>query len=106
MVVKKYKNCVYFSYGERNNILWYFDGRFYFGEWQVHLTGEGEKAGQGYQFVPGKFAYQGEFREGKRNGYGKIKILNKDTEKPKFTIYEGNWVDGNKFGEGKQVDEN
>lgn len=48
MSVKKYKNCVYYNIGEKNNILWYFDGRFYIGEWQVHLTGEGEKSGEGF----------------------------------------------------------
>ncbi len=62
MSVKKYKNCVYFNLGEKNNILWYFDGRFYIGEWQVHLTGEGEKSGQGLEYVPCKFIYQGEFK--------------------------------------------
>lgn len=45
--------------------------------------------------------YQGLFKEGKRNGFGKIKILNKE----KDVIYEGNWVDGNKCGEGRQIDE-
>ena len=85
IVVKKYKNCVYFSAGERSNILWYFDGRFYFGEWQVSLTGEGEKSGFGIEYFPGKYIYKGDFKEGKRSGKGIIKILNKEKE----VLYEG-----------------
>lgn len=63
MSVKKYKNCVFFNLGDKNtNILWYFDGRFYFGEWQIYVTGEGEKSGEGFEYVPDKFVYQGQFK--------------------------------------------
>ena len=41
MTVKKYKNCVFFNAEKNHNILWYFDGRFYFGEWQINMMNEG-----------------------------------------------------------------
>ena len=43
----------------------------------------------------------GKFNEGKRNGFGIMKLMNKD----KLVIYEGQWSNGNKNGKGKQVDE-
>ena len=101
MTVKKYKNCVFFNTEKNHNILWYFDGRFYFGEWNVNLMGEGQKSGWGFEYLPGKYYYRGQFFEGKRKGFGTMKILNK--EKP--VIYEGEWDDGNKNGKGKQIDE-
>ena len=51
--------------------------------------------------MPKKYVYKGEFSEGKRNGFGTMKLLNKD----RLAIYEGLWVDGNKHGKGKQIDE-
>lgn len=78
VVVKKYKNCVYFNAGDKYNVLWYFDGRFYIGEWLISVTGEGEKSGLGLEYLPGKYIYKGEFVEGKRHGRGAIKILNKE----------------------------
>lgn len=75
--IKKYKNCVYFSKNQYENILWYFDGRFYFGEWKILLNGEGEKSGKGLEYVPGHYLYKGNFKSGKRNGFGILKLLNK-----------------------------
>lgn len=48
----------------------------------MHLTGEGEKSGYGFEYVPGKYVYQGIFQGGKRNGFGCIKILNKKSHDP------------------------
>lgn len=46
--VKKYKNCVFFTTEKNENILWYFDGRFYYGDWNINMLGEGEKSGKGF----------------------------------------------------------
>ena len=60
------------------------------------MTGEGEKSGYGFEYVPGKYIYRGMFKGGKRNGYGIIRILNKkikgdDENNHKEVFYEGNW---------------
>lgn len=48
-------------------------------------------------FYPLKFAYWGEFKEGKRNGFGIGKWLKKREDD---SIYEGYWVDGKQNGHG------
>ncbi len=62
----KYKNCVLYRLNDEINIVWYYDGRFYFGGWEVNLIGEGKKEGFGLEIVPGQFTYQGFFANNKR----------------------------------------
>lgn len=66
------------------------------------MNGEGEKSGEGVEYQDGKFIYKGQFSEGKRNGFGILKVYNSSG---KATIYIGQFVEGNKHGEGKQIDE-
>jgi radial spoke head protein 1 len=67
------------------------------------MNGEGEKYGEGIEYQANKFVYRGQFREGKRNGTGVLKIYN---SAQKVSIYIGQFIDGIKHGEGKQFDEN
>ena len=41
--MKKYKNCVMFTFGNNNQytILWHYSGKFYFGGWK-NLNDQGE----------------------------------------------------------------
>jgi len=100
--VKKYKNCVSFIVNQEKTILWYYEGKFYYGGWINNHLGEGEKIGWGYDYVPGKYVYSGSFSENKRSGYGIMKLLTKE----KDIIYEGNWLNGFKHGFGKQIESN
>lgn len=69
--VKKYKNCVHFSIGNHENILWHYEtGKFYFGAWKMIGSGEGEKSGDGLEYLPFKYKFKGHFAAGKRSGYG------------------------------------
>lgn len=65
------------------------------------MNGEGEKSGEGIEFQEGKFVYKGQFGEGKRNGFGILKVYNSSM---KATIYIGQFIEGVKHGEGKQID--
>jgi len=47
--VKKYKNCVSFTLDSDRTILWYYEGKFYYGGWIINKDGEGEKNGWGYE---------------------------------------------------------
>lgn len=98
--VKKYKNCVSFVLDSARTVIWYYEGRFFYGGWAVTKTGEGEKTGWGYELIPGKYLYSGEFKENKRHGYGVIKFLNKERD----IIYEGEWAKGLKEGNGRQIE--
>ena len=100
MSVKKYKNCVSFVLDEKRSVIWYYEGRFYFGGWILSKSGEGEKNGWGYEFIPGKHVFSGEFKENRRHGFGVIKFLNKEID----IIYEGFWIRGLKEGTGRQAD--
>jgi hypothetical protein len=73
--VKKYKNCVSFILDSTRTILWYYEGKFYYGGWDIKGSGEGEKTGWGFEFSPKKFMYSGNFKENKRDGYGIVKFL-------------------------------
>ena len=95
--VKKFKNCVRFAIGTEHNILWHYEGKFYYGGWKNFSNGEGEKNGEGVEIVPGRYRFRGHFSEGRRNGYG-IMIMENGT------IYEGEWKDGVRHGHGKQED--
>jgi hypothetical protein len=33
--IKKYKNCVSFNLNPDDNIIWHYDGKFYFGGWKT-----------------------------------------------------------------------
>jgi hypothetical protein len=39
--VKKYKNCVSFTLDSDRTILWYYEGKFYYGGWIINTDGEG-----------------------------------------------------------------
>jgi hypothetical protein len=82
--------------GNDNNILWHYEGRFYFGGWKTHANGEGEKHGKGIEFVPGKYKYRGYFEDGKRCGFGTMIGEN-------GSVYVGQWYDGLKQGKGKYL---
>ena len=49
------------------------------------MMGEGEKSGEGFEYLPGKYYYRGNFVDGKRNGFGTMKVINKE----KYVVYEG-----------------
>lgn len=80
MIARRFKNGVYFQLGGNKNILWYFNGSFYLGGWDTNLPTEGQKTGFGLEYVPEKYFYLGEFKEGMKNGKGSIKMLSDDTE--------------------------
>jgi hypothetical protein len=48
LVVRKFKNGVYFQMRPDKNIVWYFSGAFYLGEWDTDLPSEAEKDGFGF----------------------------------------------------------
>ena len=58
--VKKYRNCVLFTTNTPYNVMWRFNGTFYFGGWKNHSE-NGYKHGQGIESVPGRYLYKGEF---------------------------------------------
>ena len=92
--MKKYKNCVVFSLGSNSQtILWHYSGKFYIGGWRNNEPGEGEKTGEGLEYIPGKHTYKGQFLGGKKNGNGIVKLNNGN-------LYEGQWVNGVKNGRG------
>lgn len=79
-------------------IVWHFSGKFYIGGWfdshnRNSDSTEDQKNGEGFEFVPGKHYYRGEFNNGKRNGYGTMITLDGN-------IYQGAWVNGEKCGKG------
>jgi hypothetical protein len=45
--MKKYKNCIVFTFSSENCILWHYSGKFYMGGWKNNEPGEGEKTGEG-----------------------------------------------------------
>lgn len=100
--VKKYKNCTYFGIDSDNNIILHYEGKVYIGGWKEFNNGEGEKSGDGVEYLEGKFIYKGQFHQGKRNGFGVLKTYNSSK---KATIYIGQFSEGNKHGEGKQIDQ-
>ena len=57
--VKKYRNCVSFILDQDRTVIWYYEGKFYYGGWIVNQSGEGEKVGWGYEYYPGKYIYSG-----------------------------------------------
>ena len=80
--INKYSNCIQYSISETVNIIWYFDGRFYFGGWKSIGNGQGDKFGEGLDYWPNKYKYKGDFRNGKRHGFGQFELL-------KGMIYQG-----------------
>ena len=99
--MKKYKNCIVFSLtaNQSHSILWHYSGKFYIGGWKNNDASEGEKTGQGFEYLPGKHAYKGQFLGGKKNGTGITKLQNGN-------IYDGQWVDGVKSGRGTYLEAN
>jgi len=87
------------------NIIWYYSGTFYFGDWEVDLPTESQKNGFGFEYVPNKYIYLGYFKDGMRHGKGTIKIFSTKTDKPDdFMAYDGDWANGKPHGFGKHID--
>ncbi len=81
---------MYFQLKPNKNVVWYFNGAFYFGDWETDLPSEGEKNGFGFEYIPNKYYYLGNFKNGMRNGKGSIKIINeKNPNSNEFTVYDG-----------------
>ncbi len=55
----------------------------------------GDMSGKGIYYFQNGDIYEGEFSNNKRNGFGIMQYANNDD-----AVYEGNWVDGIKQGEG------
>ena len=92
--MKKYKNCAIFKTPEcKKTVVWHFAGKFYFGGWEQNENGEGKKSGDGFEYIPEKHYYQGQFYEGKRNGSGTMIQTNGN-------VYQGQWQKGEKHGIG------
>ena len=56
---------------DNHNILWYYQGKIYYGGWKMQANGEGEKHGEGIEIGNG-FRFKGSFINGKRNGQGTL----------------------------------
>jgi hypothetical protein len=55
------------------------------------------RSGQGiYQYPNGYFQYQGEWKDGKKNGFGALVMRD-------GSFYKGDWVMGEQTGQGKRV---
>lgn len=67
------------------------------GGWRTGEPGEGEKDGEGLEFIPDKHVYKGQFLNGKKNGTGILKLTNGN-------IYDGQWIEGVKNGRGVYLD--
>jgi hypothetical protein len=48
LIVRKFKNGIYFQLKPDRNVVWYFSGVFYLGNWETDLPSEGEKNGFGF----------------------------------------------------------
>lgn len=92
LTIKKYRNCVYFSF-QNKHILWHYSGKFYIGGWEKGKD-EGGKSGRGFEMVPDNYIYEGEFVSGKREGYGVLNSLKGDN-------YVGQWYQGLRHGKGR-----
>ena len=91
-MTRKFKNGVYFQLGGNKNILWYYSGAFYLGGWDTDLPCEGQKTGFGFEYIPDKYFYLGEFKDGVKHGKGSIKLLEKGAEaSANCMAYEGQW---------------
>lgn len=60
-------------------------------------NGEGEKHGQGVEFVPQKYKFKGIFNSGKKSGFGVLISFD-------GSAYVGQWDNGLRHGAGKQLD--
>lgn len=87
-------------------ILWYFNGKIYFGGWKNKdsIGGDGNKDGIGIEWVPSSncicnlgFVYYGEFKDNKKEGYGIMKKASKE-------VYLGCWKNNQRWGWGKAFD--
>lgn len=109
--MKKYKNCIIFTLpNEQKTIVWHYSGKFYIGGWIPENTLEKEendlknekdefgeikslKHGSGFEYLPGRHCYKGQFYAGKKSGKGTLLLEDGD-------IYEGEWKKGEKCGQG------
>jgi hypothetical protein len=106
MLSRKFKNGVYYHLNETMNILWYFSGSFYLGGWDSNLPTEGQKQGFGFEYIPEKYCYLGEFKDGVKHGQGSIQLTSSNADAPELTMcYEGAWEKGKPHGFGKHIDE-
>ena len=103
LITRKFKNGIYFQLDAGKNILWYYSGTFYIGDWETDLPTESQKNGFGFEFVPNKYVYLGEFKDGMRHGKGTIKML-ADSSSDTFMGYDGEWAGGKPNGYGKHID--
>ncbi len=71
------------------------EGRMYKGQWT--RAKNRTKDGLGIQLWPDGSKYEGQWKQGKSNGYGRMTHANGD-------IYEGNWVNDKANGHGIFVD--
>lgn len=105
-MVRKFKNGVYFQMKPNKNIVWYYSGAFYFGDWDTDLPSEAEKDGFGFEYIPGKYYYLGNFKNGTRNGKGTIRLLNPSNPADVNCLaYDGQWLQGKPHGHGCHIDE-
>lgn len=90
--MKKYKNCIIFKTPDiKRTVVWHYTGKFYIGNWDQNEQSEGKKTGEGFEFVPDKWYYQGQFLDGKKNGSGTMIMTNGN-------VYRGQWIKGQKHG--------
>ena len=69
MNIKKYKNCILFALNEKDNLLYYFGGRYYFGGWKGSVK-------EDWGFENGeKGIYKGQFSSNVKNGVGMVKMV-------------------------------
>ena len=105
LVVRKFRNGVYCQLKPDKNMVRFFNGAVYFGEWETDSPSESSKNGFGFEYIPGKYYYLGRFKEGMRHGRGVIKILSKGDAKENFVGYDGQWVKGKPHGSGAHIDD-
>lgn len=97
-----------FDFGKGDSIVWYYDGSFYLGGWDISLLQEGAKHGKGFEYLPGKHVYRGDFIDGKKHGKGVLKIFSlrerMNLSLEGGVVYDGEWVDGKPNGFGTQIE--
>ena len=60
----------------------------------------------GFEYVPNKYFYRGEFKDGVKEGKGSLKVFPSNPDYPHiFMAYQGQWKKGKPHGFGKQIDE-
>ena len=52
------------------------------GDWDCQLPPEGKKNGYGFEYIPNKYIYLGQFKNGLKYGKGTIKIFSNNPQTP------------------------